>query len=75
MKETTINSFLRQNQFLLEKHRGRTDVRAILESLGAEEIGDLVSDCEYDFLQKVKNHLAAHLEFLLKKLRRKERER
>lgn len=74
MNETTINNFLRQNPVLMEKNRGRTDVRAILESLGPVEIGDLVSDCEYDFQQKVKNILAAHIDYILKKLRRIERE-
>ena len=74
MKETTINNFLRQNPILLEKNRGRTDVRAILESYGPEEIGDLVSDSDFDALQKIKNLLAAHIGFLLKKIRRSERE-
>jgi hypothetical protein len=74
MNETTINHFLRQNPVLMEKKRGRTDVRAILEGLVPQEIGELVSDCDFDFLQKVKNLLAAHLDFLLKKLRRTERE-
>ena len=74
MKETTINNFLRQNPILLEKNRGRTDVRAILESYGPEEIGDLVSDSDFDALQKIKNLLAAHIDFLIKKLRRSERE-
>lgn len=74
MNESTINNFLRQNPVLMEKNRGRTDVRAILESYGPEEIGDLVSDSDYDALQKVKNLLAAHIDFLLKRLRRSERE-
>jgi hypothetical protein len=74
MNETTINNFLRQNPVLMEKNRGRTDVRAILENYGPEEIGNLVWDSDYDTLQKVKNILAAHIDFLLKKLRRAERE-
>lgn len=70
----TINNFLRQNPVLMEKNRGRTDVRAILESYGPLEIGDLVSNSDYDALQKIKNLLASHLDYLLKKLRRAERE-
>ena len=70
MNNYDLEKLFKMNPTLLHKKINRYTIRSLLSPLTPEEIGELIVDCGIGFMEETKDHLALHIENILKMLRK-----